>query len=138
MDYHDGKPTVLVVEDDASLRRLIVHMLAGGGFANLEAGEASDALAMVRERGGELGLAIIDMVMPGVSGLDLAADLGREYPQPQNPLHFRVRRQSGCGPDFHRRSPERVLMKPFTEEALLARVRDLMGIVPVMTRGSLG
>jgi CheY-like chemotaxis protein len=137
MDYHDGKPTVLVVEDDASLRRLIVHMLASGGFANLEAGEASDALAKVRERGGELGLAIIDMVMPGVSGLDLAADLGREYPNLKI-LYISGYVGSLVAEALARRSPERVLMKPFTEEALLARVRDLVGIVPVVTRGSLG
>ncbi len=77
------------------------------------------------------------MVMPGVSGLDLAADLGREYPNLKI-LYISGYVGSLVAEALARRSPERVLMKPFTEEALLARVRDLLGIVPVVTRGSLG
>jgi DNA-binding response OmpR family regulator len=76
---HDSKPTILVVEDDASLCRLVVRFLHAAGFATLAAGRAADGLALVRQHQGAFDLAIVDMVMPGMSGLDLATDLDREY-----------------------------------------------------------
>ena len=91
MNYRDGKPTVLVVEDDSGLLQLLVKMLASGGFDTVAAGRAADGLSLVRQRQGAFDLAIVDMVMPGMSGLDLATDLWR-VPQPQDPLHIRVRR----------------------------------------------
>lgn len=129
MNCRDGMPTVLVVEDDASLRRLVVGMLAGGGFATLAAGEAENGLALVRQRQGALDLAIIDMVMPGVSGLDLATDLGREYPNLKI-LYISGYIGSVAADVLSRRSPDRVLLKPFTEQALLERVRMLLDIGP--------
>jgi DNA-binding response OmpR family regulator len=129
MEYHDGKPTVLVVEDDANLRRLVVHMLANGGFETQSTGTAAEGLSLVRERQGAFDLAILDMMMPGVSGLDLATDLDREYP------NLKILYMSGfvgsvAAEVLSRRSPDRVLLKPFTEQKLLERVRTLLGIAP--------
>src|SRR5580658_5824483 len=118
MDYQGGKPAVLVVEDDASLRPLLVRMLDGGGFATLDAGSATDALALVRSRQGRFDLAVIDMVMPGMSGLDLASDLSREYPSLKI-LYISGYVGSLAAEALARRSPEHVLLKPFAEETLL-------------------
>jgi CheY-like chemotaxis protein len=137
MDYHVGSPTVLVVEDDAGLRGLVIHMLANGGLTGLEADTADKALAMVQERDGRLDLAIIDMVMPGVSGLDLAAILGRDYPNLKI-LYISGYIGSLAAEALARRSPERVLLKPFTEEALLTRVRMLLGAAPAVSGGRMG
>src|ERR1700722_13320619 len=125
MDYQDGKPAVLVVEDDASLRPLLVDMLAGGGFATLAVATAADALALVRSRQGRFDLAVIDMVMPGMSGLDLASDLCREFPSLKI-LYISGYVGSLAAEALARRSPERVLLKPFCEETLLDRVRLLL------------
>lgn len=129
MEYHDGKPSVLVVEDDANLRRLVVHMLANGGFETQSTGTAAEGLSLVRERQGAFDLAILDMMMPGVSGLDLATDLDREYP------NLKILYMSGfvgsvAAEVISRRSPDRVLLKPFTEQKLLERVRTLLEIAP--------
>jgi len=123
------KPTVLVVEDDTNLRRLIVRMLDGGGFETLAAGRAGDGLSLVRQREGAFDLAIIDMVMPGMSGLDLATDLDREYPSLKI-LYISGYVNSVATDVISRRSPDSMLLKPFSEQALLERVRMLLGIAP--------
>jgi DNA-binding response OmpR family regulator len=125
MDYHDGSAVVLVVEDDSSLLTLIELMLANGGFATVLAANAADGLALVRERQGSFDLAIIDMVMPGTSGLDLATDLLREFPNLKI-LYISGYVGSLAAEVLARRTPERVLMKPFTEKELLDRVRMLV------------
>jgi len=129
VSYHDRSPTVLVVEDDPHLLRLVEHMLVSGGFAVAAAGTASGGLDLVRERDGGFDLAVIDMVMPGVSGLDLATDLGREYPSLKI-LYISGYIGSLAAEALSHRSPDRVLLKPFTEEQLLSRVRMLLGIAP--------
>jgi CheY-like chemotaxis protein len=129
MEYHDGKPSVLVVEDDANLRRLVVHMLANGGFETQSTGTAAEGLSLVRERQGAFDLAILDMMMPEVSGLDLATDLDREYPNLKS-LYMSGYVGSVAAEVISRRSPDRVLLKPFTEQKLLERVRTLVGIAP--------
>lgn len=125
MDYRDGSAAVLVVEDDSSLLTLIELMLANGGFATVLAANAADGLALVRERQGSFDLAIIDMVMPGMSGLDLATDVLREYPNLKI-LYISGYIGSLAAEVLARRTPERVLLKPFTENELLDRVRMLL------------
>lgn len=117
--------TVLVVEDREAVRRVIVQFLLRDGIAALQAGNTADALAMIRERQGAIDLAILDMVLPGGSGLDLASELGREYPS------LRILYMSGFVDSVAMqgmvlRSPEFVLLKPFSEEVLLARVHKLL------------
>lgn len=129
MSYHDGSPTVLVVEDDPHLLRLVELMLVSGGFSVVTSGTASGGLDLVREQDGRFDLAVIDMVMPGVSGLDLATDLGREYPNLKI-LYISGYIGSLAAEALSRRSPDRVLLKPFTEDALLSRVRMLLDIAP--------
>jgi len=129
MNYRDGKPTVLVVEDDSGLLQLLVKMLASGGFDTVAAGRAADGLSLVRQRQGAFDLAIVDMVMPGMSGLDLATDLGREYPSLKI-LYISGYAGSLAADALSRRTPDRVLLKPFTEQTLLERVRMLLEIAP--------
>jgi len=129
VSYQDGSPTVLVVEDDPHLLRLVELMLVSGGFAVVTASTAPGGLELVRERRGRFDLAVIDMVMPGVSGLDLATDLGREYPNLKI-LYISGYIGSLAAEALSRRSPDRVLLKPFTEEELLNRVRMLIEIAP--------
>ena len=127
MNRGDGRPAVLVVEDDPALLRLIQCMLADGGMTAFTATKAADGLALVRERRGDFDLAIIDIVMPGMSGLDLATDLDREYPNLKI-LYISGYVGSLAAEAIARRTPDRVLLKPFTEPVLLERVRALLEI----------
>ena len=129
MDYQALKPTVLVVEDQTALRRLIVRMLDRHGIAGLEAGRAVQGLSIVRERHGAIDLAVVDMVMPGMSGLDLATELEREYPNVKI-LYISGYTDSIAMDVIARREPDAVLLKPFTERALVDHVKRLLEMPP--------
>ena len=128
-------PAVLVVEDQEPVRRLIVQFLSGHGIQTFDASNAGQGLSIVHQRAGRIDLAILDMVMPGVSGLDLATDLIREYPC------IKILYTSGYVDSvamnvIARRSPQAVLLKPFTEQALLERVHQLLEMPPEIHPGA--
>jgi two-component system cell cycle sensor histidine kinase/response regulator CckA len=117
--------TVLVVEDEAAVRRLITRMLGKCGFAVLEAGTASQGMALFHQHHERIGLVIVDMVMPGMSGLDLAAELGREHPGLRI-LYISGYTESVVIESLQHHAPDVVLQKPFTETALIERVTHLL------------
>jgi CheY-like chemotaxis protein len=118
--------TVLVVDDQIAMRRLICRMLERSHFAALEAGAADLGLTLM-ESHPEVGLAIVDMVMPGVSGLDLAAELNRRHPGIPI-LYISGYVASIAMQAIGDHSPDAVLLKPFTRTRLIARVRHLLGL----------
>ena len=119
-------PVILVAEDNPSLRRLIVRMLTNHGYAALEAASGAQGLALFRANRKSIALAILDMVMPGMSGLDLAAELDRERPG-MKILYISGYLSSIAMDVISRRAPEMVLPKPFTEKLLIERVEHLLG-----------
>jgi CheY-like chemotaxis protein len=70
---------VLVVDDDARVRALIVRVLHKGGFVVVEAASADDAVD-VFETEPEIAALVTDVVMPGGSGVRLAATLRQRRP----------------------------------------------------------
>lgn len=118
--------TILVVDDQTAMRQLICRMLERSHFAALEAGEAQLGLTLI-ESHPEVRLAIIDMVMPGVSGLDLAAELNRRNPGIPV-LYISGYVASIAMQAIADHSPDAVLLKPFTRARLIARVRYLLGL----------
>jgi len=118
-------PTILVVEDDASVRTWIQQVLLEHGYVSLGVGDAQEAIKAFEQEDVEVYLAIIDMILPGDAGLDLAAELGRRQPG------LRVLYISGCVDSIAMEaiawnSPDLVLLKPFSEETLIERIRWLM------------
>jgi two-component system cell cycle sensor histidine kinase/response regulator CckA len=121
--------TILVVDDQMPVRQLISRMLTRRGFKTIEAGTGSQALSLFEGAHGTIDLAIIDMVMPQMSGLDVAAELARQSPE------LKILYISACAgsiaiESIRRRSPEFLLLKPFTERSLVDRVVDLLGSQP--------
>ena len=84
-----GSEAILVVEDDNSLRWLTCQMLTQFGYTVVEAQDASHALALARERVGDIDLLITDVVMPGLNGRQLARQTQQLYP------HIKVLLMSG-------------------------------------------
>jgi signal transduction histidine kinase len=68
----DCQETILLVEDDASLRRMLSTSLSGRGYTILEAGNGEEGAAVFERNKGRIDLLITDMVMPGKNGLDMA------------------------------------------------------------------
>src|SRR5205085_2780259 len=67
-----GRETILLVEDEAALRRLARRALEGLGYAVLEARDAAQALSIVKAHDGTIDLLLTDVVMPGTNGAMLA------------------------------------------------------------------
>lgn len=67
--------TILVVEDEEALRRLVTRMLRRMGYRTLEADDGVAGLETAREVGARLDLVLSDVVMPRLSGPDMAAEL---------------------------------------------------------------
>ena len=118
--------SILVVEDNASLRRLITEALRQHGFHVLPAARAARGQHIVDRERGQIALAILDMVMPGMSGLDLAAYLGRAFPSIPI-LYISGHGESLAIQSIARLSPANVLLKPFTADRLVERVIRLIG-----------
>lgn len=118
--------TILVVDDQPPVRQLIARMLARCGFKTIEAGNGLQALSRFEDANGAIDLAIIDMVMPQMSGLDVAAELARQHPDVKI-LYLSAYASSIAIDCIRRRSPQHLLLKPFTERSLVDRVLGLLG-----------
>jgi PAS domain S-box-containing protein len=110
--------TILVAEDDNTLRTLVCDALARVGFQVLEAANGDDALDLYRQNPDGIDLVLADVIMPGMGGRDLAAAIAVEHPgvrlvfmsgyTANGIVHHDV--LSGTHP---------LLEKPFTRERLL-------------------
>ena len=124
-----GKETILVVEDEPGVRELASEFLRAGGYNILEAKDGEDALRTVNAHHGTIDVLLTDMVMPGMSGAELAETLKKIRPD------MRVIYMSGYA-EFSgkngERTPEktRVLQKPFSRNTLLEKVRETMCTAP--------
>ena len=76
-----GTETILLVEDEAMMRPLVKGILEGRGYRVLVAQNAEEALTLAREHVGPIHLLLTDVVMPGVSGPDLAVRLAASRPE---------------------------------------------------------
>lgn len=116
---------ILVVEDNSALRRLMARVLGDCGFVVLQASSGPQGLEMFRDHSPSVALVIADMVMPGMSGLDLAAELERQQPGIQI-LYISGYVSSVAMESIRQRSPDRVLLKPFDPGELVSRVLQIL------------
>jgi nitrogen-specific signal transduction histidine kinase/CheY-like chemotaxis protein/HAMP domain-containing protein len=72
--------TILIVDDEPSVRRLIVDTLQPSGYRVLDASSAKEALQIIEETGGEIDVLFTDLVMPGMNGLELARTVRTSRP----------------------------------------------------------
>ena len=122
---HPRSETILLVEDEDAVRSIARRILESGGYHVLEARSGPDALQVCEVHGAELDALITDVVMPDMSGRELAARITADYP------HVRVLYMSGHTDDRilqHGLGRKRVnlIQKPFGPNALLERVRALI------------
>ena len=87
-----GGETVLLVEDETSLRTLTRNLLELCGYTVLEARNGMEALTMSTKHGGPLDLLLTDVVMPGISGRFVAQKFGFPASAAQSALHVWLRR----------------------------------------------
>jgi hypothetical protein len=120
-----GDETILLVEDEESVRAIAREALARRGYRVLEAADGPGAMEAARRHAGEIALLLTDVVMPGLNGRELAELLTRER------ATLKVLFISGYTDDevLHRglSSDEVALLaKPFTPDTLCAEVRAVL------------
>jgi two-component system, cell cycle sensor histidine kinase and response regulator CckA len=120
-----GSGTVLVVEDEGELRDLATEVLGLAGYSVLSAGSPSQAMEIARQHAGPIHLLLTDVVMPEMSGRDLADRLIQTRPE------LKILYMSGYTDDaiVHHGvlDPGTVLLqKPFTPDRLTRMVGDLL------------
>jgi CheY-like chemotaxis protein len=113
-----GVETILLVEDEESVRNLARRVLAAEGYTVVIAGNAVEAVAALERFSGTIHLLVTDLVMPGMGGRELAQHLTRVRPS------LRVLYISGYSNDAV--AKELMLQKPFTPDELARRVRDVL------------
>jgi two-component system, OmpR family, phosphate regulon response regulator OmpR len=118
----DNAPHILVVDDDQKIRGLLGRFLSSNGFRVTEAADAASARAFMR--GLTFDLVLLDVMMPGESGLSLARDLKLTRPVPICMLTALAEAQdriSGleAGVDDY-------VSKPFDPRELLLRLRNIL------------
>jgi CheY-like chemotaxis protein len=121
-----GTETILVVEDEAPVRKLMTQILRRHGYTLLEAPTGVDALEAISRHSDPIHLMVTDVVMPGMSGRDLAKRVETMRPQ------TKVLYISGYTEDAIVHHGEldpgtAFLPKPFTPSALAQKVREILG-----------
>jgi CheY-like chemotaxis protein len=117
-----GTETILLVEDEQALRELTRSLLVESGYTVLEARNPAHAIEIARSHNGVILLMLSDVVMPGMSGPQLARKLA--HLRPEMKVHY----MSGyTGNSVFRRGlleeNAKFLQKPFTRQKLLQQVR---------------
>jgi two-component system, cell cycle sensor histidine kinase and response regulator CckA len=120
-----GAETVLLVEDEPSLRILARHQLESCGYSVLEAGSGADALEVARKELVTIHLLLTDVVMPGINGRILAEELLRRRPL-LSVVYMSGYTGQAMGEDGVLDAGSHFLPKPFTREALARKLREAL------------
>ena len=119
-DFAPGSGTVMIVEDEAPVRRTIRRVLERLGYAVIEARHAADALRLGAERAWQVDAVLTDLVMPEMSGQELVAQL--RALQPGLPVLVMTGYSDKAIPE----GVDGVLEKPFMAEVLARRMREVL------------
>ena len=124
-----GSETILLIEDEPGVRKLARTVLESQGYKVLEARNGAEALLLSDQHGEALHLLLTDVVMPGLSGREVVAELRRQRPS------LKVLYMSGYTSDAALRdrvsqSANAFLPKPFTPQELASKVRAVLDEPP--------
>jgi len=121
----DRVETLLVVDDDQWVRELAGNVLRAEGYHVLEASEGQTALRMAKTHSGPIDLLLTDVVMPEMTGRQLADRLQAAHPG------MKVLFMSAYTPeavaDAGVRATDPFIAKPFTVDYLARKVREVLG-----------
>ena len=126
LNYQDlpetpNRGTILLVEDESSLREVISQILSGAGYNVLCSSNAMEASDVYGQHANEIQLLLTDMVMPGKNGQQLAREIRQTSPD------LKVIFTTGYPQDdFINDQEEAFLPKPFSVRQLLCKVRQML------------
>ena len=134
-DALHGRETVLVVDDSESLRPVVTRILRQYGYTVIESASGEAAIRAAEEQTGRIDLLLTDIVMPGMTGPQLARDLVRWHPD------LRVLFMSGYAENAVVREglshpSAGFIEKPFSPETLAREVRRALDAAPAPRNAS--
>jgi PAS domain S-box-containing protein len=122
-----ARETILIAEDEESVRTFLRQVLSSQGYTVLEAGDGRKAIELAKAHQGDIHLLITDVVMPGLGGRELAERLARRRPG------LRILFISGYTDDsiLHHGvldGDTAFMNKPFAPHTLLRKVREILSV----------
>ena len=120
-----GSTTILIVEDDQSVRKLTVRILKKAGYIVIESEDIEDAIAQAEKHDPPIHLVLTDIVMPKMKGPEVYEKIREHHPQ------ARVLYMTGYSDKLviHNgflREGDQYIQKPFTAQALNAKVKEVL------------
>jgi PAS domain S-box-containing protein len=120
-----GSETILLVEDEAGVRRVLSEMLEWHGYTVLEAGLGAEAVELARTHAGPVHLLLTDVVMPRLGGRALREEVARHRPGIRV---LYISGYTGEGPTADLLGDGAAFLpKPFTAATLVQKVREVLG-----------
>jgi two-component system, cell cycle sensor histidine kinase and response regulator CckA len=121
-----GSETVLLVEDEESVRGLVRDTLTGKGYQVLEAQNGESGLAVASKHKGRIDLVVTDVVMPGLSGREMIKRLAETRPETKV-LYLSGYSEDAITGEGKIEGGTAFLQKPFTLLHLARKVREVLG-----------
>lgn len=117
--------TILVVDDDPTVLKLCVNILKMGGYNVIDSSGGDEALRVFQKAGSEVQLALVDVMMPGINGVELCRRIETASPETKVVL------MSGYDPgDVARLTGQErtlpIIWKPFRAESLLRMIENVL------------
>lgn len=128
MSYYRGTETILLVDDEESLRNVVVDILSQLGYHMLSAASGPEALALAQEYSGKIDLLVTDVVMDPLPGPALAEQLASLRPEMK--VIFISGYADSLAPDGVLRPGTVLVNKPFTIKILSAKLREVLESPP--------
>jgi PAS domain S-box-containing protein len=120
-----GDETILLVEDETVVRQLVAEILESSGYTVLQAGDGPSALELARRHTGDISLLVTDVVMPGMSGPEVAQSVTSMRPGTLV-LYMSGYTDSAIGHHGVLEPGIAFLQKPFSTDDLTRKVRTLL------------
>ena len=119
-------PTILAVDDSASMRQMVTFTLKGAGFNVIDAVDGVDALAKAKTA--KVDLVLTDVNMPRMDGISLIKEL-RALPNFKFTPILMLTTESGAGKKTEGKSAGATgwIVKPFNPDQLLATIKKVLG-----------
>ena len=92
---HKGSETILLVDDEVGVRRVVSAILSANGYDVLEADSVAAALSVYQKNAHKIDLVLADVVMPQMNGIELGRQLSDPGGAGEDPVHVRLSRRSG-------------------------------------------
>jgi CheY-like chemotaxis protein len=119
-----GSETILLVDDEEGVRKLVAAILSGNGYEVIEAANGVAALAVYDKNQHKIDMVLTDIVMPQMNGFELGKQLIGKAPELRILYMSGYRDNPAGGPSGE--TPRSFLHKPFTPDVLLAKVREVL------------